>query len=188
MNKFDYYIPVAILLISVVFSAVCLMVFMSKGKSEYWISRKMKVGVLLLTLTAILHQSCKKESVNINDEDNKNDSLPEVTCYMPYFIDTIKIDTNSIVLNQANMLTGTVNGFENTILTYSITDSASIEIFQKGLLIASDGEFGQRTERFEIYIDESMKTGWYEIHIFTDSLENQTTPYISQILRIINED
>jgi|GEM_PF-3700084 len=52
--KKELYIPLIILALTLVFGAICLMVFLSDGNA-YWIKKKLKIGALLLTFNGIVY-------------------------------------------------------------------------------------------------------------------------------------
>lgn len=180
MQKNEYLVPVGIVLLSIVFSVVCFMVFISKGKSAYWISRKMRVGGLLLTLTALmnLNHSC--------DRDKKN--APMVNCYdvMPEMY--ISLEKDTVYMNNSNLITGSVYGYSDNTFSYNITDTSSTISLQKGLLVAKDGQFNGDTEAFEIALDSSLKTGRYVMKVFSSPVEDQISPIDVHYFEIVNEN
>jgi hypothetical protein len=59
MNKKEVLTPFILGLIALGFAYVCVMVFLLKGKSAKWISRKMKIGGLLLSFSAVVQSGCR---------------------------------------------------------------------------------------------------------------------------------
>ena len=52
MNKKEIVIPLMVIGLTLLFAGICVAVFLTNGKSKKWVARKMKIGGMLLTLTA----------------------------------------------------------------------------------------------------------------------------------------
>ena len=172
MSKKDTFVPILVITLSIAFSVIALAVFLSKGKSKFWLSRKMKLGALLLTLTAVSQQSCAP-----------------VSCYDPIEPNQFNIDNNgssgiNIDLNVDSKIYGSINEREGTTFSYNITDSLQTEN-----IIPTDGVFDSSTESFIIDVDTNIVTGNYYLQLYKTSQDNQTDSYNhSYKLNITNED
>lgn len=165
MNKKETLFPIIVFLLSGVFIIVSAAVFFSRGKSKFWLSKKMKIGALLLSFSAITiqQQSC-------------------VTCYEPVATNDILIETDTVNFNIDNKIKGTIHDREGTDFSFKLTDSLRTITFQEGNILPADGMFDENTEDFIIEVDTTLETGKYAI---TLSVENRN--YI-QNLTIINEN
>ena len=56
--KKELYLPIIIVALTLVFGAICLMVYLSDGNA-YWIKKKLKIGALILSF-AWMSNSCEK--------------------------------------------------------------------------------------------------------------------------------
>ncbi len=97
MNKKEIIVSILVVGLTVLFAAVTLAVFLTKGKSKKWIAHKMKLGGLLLTLTAV---SC-------------NGGGEEAMCYSTVATNSFSMHSNSengieINLDTNNILKGSI--------------------------------------------------------------------------------
>ncbi|MFN8208005.1 MAG: hypothetical protein U0T82_11440 [Bacteroidales bacterium] len=179
MNKNEWIAPVLIIGLSCIFAQVSAMVYLSKGKSEYWISRKLRVGAFLLTLTAISTQSCE-DAVR--------------TCYDPapgnYFkFDSTEVDIGVVVdMSRTNWVTGIL--YDRTFADYcfSVTDTAGTDTLQVGVVIPTDGKFNSSREQFIIELDRDLPGSLYYLHIFSGSNSMQSYQIGMYQLKVINEN
>lgn len=161
MNKKEAIIPLSFILLSASFIFICVMVFFTKGKSSKWIARKMKIGGILLTLTAV--------SCNGGDE--------EVTCYVQVAPNSINLDiyagdTIAINLDTTNVLTGTIYEVNTEEFSFALINKERIKV-QKGILVPKDGQFNAGNEEFSIKLDKELVKDVYELQFFETNVENQ---------------
>ncbi len=182
MNKNEILIPIFIVLLSVVFAMVSLVVILTSGKSKFWVSKKMKIGAVLLTLSAV---------VSCNNAGNGT-----VTCYdMPepnnMWIENADYQTNTINLNldTSNELSGSI--FSRVADKYSFVIKDTIDNrLQIDNISALDGNFDGESEQFKINIDKKIPSGIYvlELYSFDKSEQDSNSYYQNQFnLNIINE-
>jgi hypothetical protein len=164
MIRKEILIPVAIISLTVVFASVSVFVFFSKGKSKFWISKKIKIGAVLLTLSAISVQpSCR----------------PFVTCYDPvmpnqFVLDNDSLNNINLDISETNKLTGIIYSREGTEFSYNISDTSSTaNVLFKGEVFPTDGVFDSSQENFFVEIDTSINPGQYRISFFNKSVELQ---------------
>lgn len=166
MNKKEAIIPISFLLLSVLFAFICTMVFLTKGKSAKWLARKMKIGGLLLTLTAA---SC-------------NGGNEEPNCYVQVAPNSINLnayagDTIALDLDTNNILYGTIYEVTRKEFSFAIIDRTHKKI-QKGNLIPQDGKFNSGNEDFSIEIDKDLAKDKYELRFYESNIETQdNAPY-----------
>ena len=128
MNKKEILVPIMVVGLTILFASICVAVFLSNGKSKKWVARKMKIGGLLLTLTAA---SCNGGG--------------EVMCYEMVATNNIWMENQGekgieIMLDTGNVLTGHLNGAQDSIYSFKVTNESN-QVLQKGELIAKDGKF-----------------------------------------------
>jgi hypothetical protein len=178
MDKKEFYTPVLIVGLSLAFVLVSLMVWFSKGKSARWVARKMKIGGLLLTLSA---SAC-------------NPSSSFVTCYdMPappnsIWMNGISENGLEIMLDTSNLVTGIINNRQGETFSFAI-QSSDDQVVQSDSLIPLDGKFDNSTENFKIEIDTNITAGNYLLNLYDVELDQQSTVYprLQFILLIKNE-
>jgi hypothetical protein len=155
MENNKYLAPVLIVGLSFLFIIVSLGVYLSKGKSEFWISRKMRIGALLLTITAIGSQSCS--------------TFPgTASCYDPvihnsFTLDSLDWQTNKLVidLNESNQVTGEIESRKGEVFHYEIQDTVSGNVVLNGNLVATDGLFDSSREAFYFNIPNDFEVNTY---------------------------
>ncbi len=162
MNKKEAIIPFAFLALSLLFIAVSLMVYLSKGKSKKWIARKMKIGGLLLTMTAV---SC-------NGGGN-------VKCYdtAPFNYMSLNNDGEKgieINTDTSNILQGHISGRHGNDFSFSINDKSGKAIL-KDIVLPVDIAFDSEYEDFKIYINRNLEEGKYQIKLYASKPESQDT-------------
>lgn len=155
--------PFALILLFIAFAVIAAIVFLQKGRNSKWISRKMKLGAAILTITGIT-TGCP----------------PQITCYDPvpsnfFQFDQINYDENAIIadLPKDTTLTGKVIISECKAYNFEIltTDSVSVQI---GNVIPDDGKFDSDEEKFKLIIDSNLNEGNYYLNIYTAENENES--------------
>ncbi len=177
MTKKEIILPLTILGITLVFAGICIVVFFTNGKSKKWVARKMKIGGLLLTLTAA---SC-------------NGGGGEVMCYETVAVNSIWMESQGdkgieIMLDTGNVLTGHLTGGQDSVYSFRVSDKHN-QVFQKGELHSKNGKFDQMNEVFNIELDKTLSAGDYILDMFPTGVETQDSSHIiSQVnLKIKND-
>lgn len=162
MNKKDLLAPIAIISLSIIFAIFSIAVFMTKGKSSFWISKKFKIGALLLTFTSIV--ACK----------------PKVSCYEPAVENWITLDgldynSYELVLDSSrnDTIHGYIQGVSSSNFSFNFTDTLGNTIL-KDNVIALDGDFEDYNEKFDIFLKEYLIPGDYQIIFHNTEKEEQT--------------
>ena len=163
---------IAIIFVGIAFGTVAAIVYATRGKSAYWIDKKIKIGSILLSLTAILGSSTGCGGCQPTCYDTANPE-PEITCYdvayEPYTIEIIKIDnTNKLEIS------GNINGEENGRFYYTL--SLENDTIQKAILELDS------TRTFLIQTKQKVKSGNYSLII--SETENN---YIHEITFSVKE-
>lgn len=153
-------LPIILAALSLVFIVTCVALYLHKGKSAKWVARKMKVGGIMLSLTAIL-SAC--DPTQVTDE-------PEITCYMvaPSNLIIVEVDTtNTITLDLPNQQTieGEIMSRISNKFCFTVLDSTE-RIVQKENITALDGTFDESQEKFKITIDKELAPGNYGLRFY----------------------
>jgi len=161
MNKKELFIPFLAIGLGLVFAFVSFAVIISNGKSKKWIARKMKIGGLLLTLTAA---SCNGGG--------------EVMCYETAEINSMWMNPTTqngieIKLDTGNILNGSISTIEGKDFSFQVSDSSGTQ-FQKGNIIFEKDSLSY-SENFKIELDKNLKPGKYLLKLYTAKPENQDT-------------
>lgn len=161
MTKKELITPIAIILLSVVFAIICIAVFLTKGKSSFWISKKFRIGAMLLTFTSVM--ACK----------------PTVTCYEPMPSDWITLDSINWETSELNIdssenekITGKISGATDSVYSYNFADTIGNVLVKNNLQI-KDGTFDEFDEEFEILETNSLNTGLYVLQFYKKNKDNQ---------------
>jgi len=180
MNKNEFIVPIVVIFLSGVFALVSLMVFLSKGSSSFWISKKIKIGALLLTLTAVTQQSCETTTSS---------------CYAPpAIINEIEIagtDNNNnlkVNLDIDNQLSCIIQGRESSYYSFNITNIDGSDTIQRSDINALDGSFDSYVEPFNIDIDTTIQNGNYNLNFYAETAPDQTLAVESFNLEVANEN
>jgi hypothetical protein len=160
MNKKEILVPFIVLALTLLFLGVCVIAFLANGKSKKWIARKMKIGGLLLTLTAV---SC-------------NGGGGEVTCYDVAETNAMWINNTSqngieVKLDTGNILNGTISTVEGKDFSFLISDSSGTK-FQKGQIVLIKDTTGY-SENFKIELAKNLKPGKYKLMLYASKAERQ---------------
>jgi hypothetical protein len=160
MNKKDLILPILAIGLVLAFVSVSAAVILSRGKSKKWIARKMKIGALLLTLSAV---SCNGGG--------------EVTCYDTAETNAMWINPNTQAGIEINPDTGNmVNGHITTIhgedFSFCIADSAGKK-WQTGSIQVDSLKAYSST--FKIALDTGLKAGKYLLKLYDAKAGSQDT-------------
>lgn len=171
-------LPAAIAILSVAFVAASFMVSRHKGKSAKWVARKMRLGGLILSLTALL-QACDPAQTAALTDGN-----PPWTCYMiapgpkaatnQFYINTENDSVITLHLKAHNTIDGEIKEREAEEFSFAIYD-AQDSLKQQDNILPNDGAYDEDSETFEIEIDKSLETGDYTIRFFAVKKEDQPT-------------
>ncbi|GEM_PF-3139931 len=168
--KKENLIPFLLVVLGFSFAVISLIVFFTKGKSYYFIKKKLKIGALIITLTAVFNGTAL-----FSDQHKK-------TCYMPIHkdeieekkeleLETITITSikNDIIiysLSKKEPVKGFVsNAGKNNKISFKITNSKDKTILSDNLTLTNDS--------FEIILNE-MKKGNYKFYLYLSEKETQT--------------
>jgi hypothetical protein len=162
MNKKELVVPFLAIGLGLAFAFVSIAVMMSNGKSKRWIARKMRIGGLLLTLTAA---SCNSGGV-------------EVKCYDTAEINSMWINNTSqngieIKLDTGNVLNGTISTIHGNDFSFQVSDSAGAK-FQKGI-IKPEKDSSSYSEKFNLELDKNLRPGKYLLKLYAAKPESQDT-------------
>ena len=178
MDEKEGLTPISIAILTILFTIVSAGVYITRGKSKFWLAKKIKIGALLLTISAsVTPYSC-------------------VSCYdMPEPANRFSITDNygyeiDIDLTVDNKITGTINDREGTNFSFNITDTllTTKDTLQIENITATDGTFDDYEEKFTINIDKSIESGTYRLNFYEKTKNEQNNPREAFILNIKNED
>ncbi|HNW50878.1 MAG TPA: hypothetical protein PKH79_07345 [Prolixibacteraceae bacterium] len=167
-------IPALLVILSGAFLLVSFMLYLHKGKSAKWVARKMRIGGLILSLTTILNACDPAQTAALIDNN------PPWTCYLvgapqeKQNVFYLKNTSDSIILlNRHNRYTieGEIRKRTAETYSYAIYDFLD-SIAQKDNIKAKDGSFDEKTEPFEIKVDNSLK-GKYLIRFYPADKDSQ---------------
>ncbi|MCP4548199.1 MAG: hypothetical protein GY835_17175 [bacterium] len=148
----------ALAAIGIAFGCVSLLVYLSNGHPRL-IARKLKLGAIILSLTAMLGTACTTPS--------------RVTCYMPAPPDRVAVDPDAfvdnviwLVLAESNEIAGTILDRDSSEFSFCLID-AEVSVIQEGELAAQDGAMDEAEEEFTIVIDPGTPVGGYALRFYS---------------------
>jgi len=175
MTKKEIIAPFIVIGLAVLFAAICIIVFLTKGKSKKWIARKMKIGGLLLSLTAI------------------SSGTGCITCYDPPSVDIVRLNDMidyeiKLNLDTGNVLTGTIYDITASSYSFTVEDELN-ETRQSDQIIPADGAIDSPEEEIKLEIDNTLPTGDYLLKVFAGDISEQENknPIDVVTLSIVNE-
>lgn len=171
MNKKELITPILVIALTIAFAIACLIVYLSKGRSQKWLARKMKIGGLILTLSVA---SC-------------NGSV-EHTCYEVAAVNHIwlyNMGANGVEINldSSTIIGGEISGVQDSVYSYRILDKNQ-NIIKKAILKPDSGTFDMYNESFKIELDKTLKKGEYTINFYNNYITEQDSSQIIKQLTI----
>lgn len=143
-------VPLVLLVLALAFVVISLAVYLSRGKNKYFLAKKLKLGAMIISLTAVTN-GCR---------------TPVVTCYKPAIIPEITSlqaysYSNEIAINpDENELKFKTNNIYDSDLCYIISQSENITL--KGdCVVVEGGEID-----LLIKLEEYLLSGVYDLKIF----------------------
>lgn len=171
--------PLLIIVLSIAFITVAVGVYLTRGKSRFWISKKMLIGSVLLSLTSVINQSC---------------TIFGTDCYDPAPPNEISMDnsdysgTIDINIKTENKLTGILYDRNGEDFSFNITDTLNSDTLQIGRINPSDKEFNENTEDIFIELDSSLPINEYILNLYDKKQSEQYNPVSTYRLKVKNED
>jgi hypothetical protein len=172
MTKKELIIPFLFIAFCFAFGVVSIAVFISNGRSKKWVARKMKIGGLLLSLTAV--------SCNGGRQVNCYDTEPWNYMYLNQTGEKgleINIDTN-------NVLIGRISGRHGKDFSFSINAKGG-NTLQKDFVLPLDSAFDKDSEDFKILIDPNIGSGTYELKLYSSLPQKQDTLQPQNTIKLI---
>lgn len=166
--KDDFIIYGALAGLVIAFLIVSAIVFITNGSSAKFISRKLKLGALILTLTASISTGCKGP---LNPE-NPEGPGGGITCYDVAMVDDMIINNYShseagwpLNLKESNQMSGKIMYRQNDAYSFRLTD-ANEKVYQIAPINALDGDYDESTEEFRIALNKNINSGLYYLECF----------------------
>lgn len=158
MSKNQLPIPVLAIGLAAAFLIVSAMVLLTRHPK--WIQRKLRVGALLLSLTAVA--SCGEETI---------------TCYDPAMPNYFELEqsyggTIAIDLNETQTLSGAIHDREGEAFSYLLSSDSGEEMAREDIA-ALDGAFDENVEEFEITLPTSLTAGSYTLDLYASAADAQ---------------
>jgi hypothetical protein len=162
MEREDFYIPLFVILLSLLFAGISFAVYLTNGKSKKWVALKMKIGGLLLTLSAV---SCNGGG--------------EVSCYDTVATNSMWFDAQGekgikLNLDSNNLIFGRISAAQGSNFSFSLSDDQGKKV-QSGLLLPVDGKFDAFDEAFKIEMDKNTTPGTYQLKLYAAAINSQDT-------------
>lgn len=176
MNIKTVSVPILIIGLSIAFAIVVVGEYMTRGKSKFWISKKMLIGSILLSLTSVVNQSC---ITSCYDPAQPNQIVLDSTDYSSTII---------ININEKTKLTGIIYDRESKEFSFNVTNLLKTDTFQVGNIIPSDGKFDENTEDFYIELSKDLPANEYILNLYDRKQAEQVNPVSAYRLSVQHED
>ena len=173
----------AIVFVGIAFGLVAVVVFLTRGKSEFWVDKKLRVGGMLLTLSSIIGgaSGCGVFQPTCYDTARPPEQgEPEVMCYDVAY-EPYRFDLKTISNNPTLTLTGEKQG-EDGKFFYKLTPKDSDVEFAKGAIEMDT------TGKFTIATGKKATPGSYELHLTEGALDGDNSQYVTTITFAIKDD
>jgi hypothetical protein len=143
--------PLIVAGLAVAFVIVSAMVLLTRNPR--WIQRKLRIGALLLGLTAVV--SCGDETIS---------------CYDPVMPNYFQLGENyggivNVDLSESQTLSGTIHERQGEVFSYRLENAAEEEVARENIA-ALDGAFDESSEEFEITLPGTLVAGSYHLELF----------------------
>ena len=171
--------PMLIIGLSIGFAIVGLGVYLTRGKSKFWISKKMLLGSLLISLTSVINQSCERFGTDCYDPAPPNEIVLDNYNYSGV------IDIN---IASENKITGILYDRNGEDFSFNITDTLNTDTVQIGDIVPSDGKFDESTEDIYFEIDRNIPASEYLLNLYTTKQSEQDYPFLTYRLNVRNEN
>ncbi len=193
MTKKEIILPITVLGLTLLFAGICVAVFLTNGKSAKWVSRKMKIGGLLLSLTAIVQTGCHRNTLCYKFAD----PIPSITD-AEFKLTSTKKDhiagklknTQSIYHLKKEYERWKSEGYDSTNingwlrpliskmketgpsdLICEILNYKTNEVIRDGSLIPTDSKFdGDKKESFKVEFENKLPRGKYLVKVYYKNL------------------
>lgn len=162
MNKKELLTPFLLVGLGLAFAFVAFAVFLSNGRSKKWVARKMKIGALLLTISAAA--SCDPFITTCYDMPPPPNTM---------WVNGLTENGLELFLDTSHVITGTVEERQSENFSFSISNAENTKV-QADSILPVDGKFDNYTEEFKIELDTNMLPGTYLLKLFDVSIDKQT--------------
>jgi hypothetical protein len=152
--KKELWAPFALAGLAVIFAAVCLGLWLSRG-NHWWLKRKLRIGALMLTLTGVANgctcASCYTGPASVITLDGQYSGAELV------------LDLASGTRIQGKVEHSILD--EDAPIPFHLLEMDG-GLVQVGALVAKDGAFDERTEKLYLDLRADTQPGYYEIEIY----------------------
>ena len=155
----------AIVFVGIAFGIAAVVVFLTRGKSEFWVDKKLRIGGMLITLSSIIAGSsgCGVFQPTCYDTARPPDP-PEVLCY-DVVVEVFSFELNNVSNSEQLVITGKKTGSDGSFV-YKILQgkdtlsSGKLEIDSTGAFVIKLGKKAQ-VGNYVLAIDEAQGFGQY---------------------------
>jgi hypothetical protein len=152
MENKNLFKPLLVIGLFIAFGIISFLVFVTSGQNGTLIKTKLKLGALLLSLSAmIVTSSCDRY------------------CYAPVPQCQLEIKEDFINIEETTVLNGFLDGYSNEKLPdafcYKICNSRHNTV-QSGNILVNDGKIDEDHEEFCIELNKNTLSGSYEIYFY----------------------
>jgi len=180
-----------IAVLSIAFAFTNLLVWITKGKDKIWITRKLRLGGILLGLTTV---GMTDVSCRVTCHDAPSEPLLLYTLLLSS-INLISFNSAAqngkeitVSLSGSTAITGTIYNRQSAAFSYFIINASGSTV-QSADLTALDGNFDTPTENFSFNLNAGIVSGDYTIKIYklpaADVVAGQTYEIKSITLHVV---
>jgi hypothetical protein len=160
MIKKEMFLPAWILILMIVFTVLCMLVWLSRGRMPFAIKQKMRVGAMILALTAsasgCVWHTCYVRVAPVNVISFKEG---EVNLWKA----SEKSESEMAVANKNSSLKGRLFAMRGDGFSYIVTDAHGKELRKENLALSEASPKDERA--FEIDL-KNIDKGTYELSFY----------------------
>jgi hypothetical protein len=170
--KKEIIIPLVVILAGIAFTALAFLVWFSRGRIPVWVKYKLRIGALILTLTATVSGGCHRV----------------INCYVPEYSETASVrDLNSrsgkievesierknkpavITMNNKDSLDGRMMNYFGADFSYRIVNKDGIEVIKNNLAFIKTKQGNDK--KFKIGLN-GLANGNYDLFFYNTPKDN----------------
>jgi hypothetical protein len=172
---------IALIFVAIAFAVTIFGVFVTKGKSEFWIDKKLKLGGIVLTLISIV--SCTSSGIGCHTTCYEVAREPEqVSCYDVPCSDVLNLEQDSIEISKTQELKGNI--YDCTKEKYSFALIKDQDTVQSGeIKFLQEDSSKTSTNSFLIMLDKKISEGDYVMIIYDENPKNVISSYNFSIVK-----
>ncbi|MCB1194301.1 MAG: hypothetical protein KDK90_27960 [Leptospiraceae bacterium] len=175
------------------FGFVSIIVWLTRGKNQIWIKRKLYIGGLILSLTTMGTENCITDTMTCHDSSGGSSEIAALALLLSssennaiVFDKSIQSENGKTIivsLSNGTQIKAQVTNITSEHFSFFILDRNE-KVLQYGNIEAEDGKFDSITESFIISLDSSIAEGDYNLKIYANAANEIISGSINPIKKV----